>query len=396
MRFRDDLPHRLLPLLSSLLLLPLLLVAALPALAQADAEPSQPAAEFGELVEVSEVLLDVLVTDRHGNVVVGLGPDDFVVTEDGEELDLTGVSFYSNRFVSPEKTVEKDAAEPQLAGPAPDEVLADRYFVFLFQDTRRYGTNNTLLIRQQLDAARQARRWVEQEMLGGDWVAVLSYDYKLKVHADFTQDRARLDEAIARAAKGKDPGKEWASRRPDEEEIEDRPSLLDDLPTGKELRKQSETMYEALELVGEATADVLGRKNLMLFGIGFGDLERVAGTGFDAVRAEPDRRYWPDMVRELNDANVAVYPIQLVPARFENQQDDFLNQLASVTGGRYYENFVNFITPMERIADQASGYYLLSYQTSHPADESGYREVEVDTVNPRFRVQARQGYAYGE
>lgn len=387
MRFQIDL-DRILPLLL------LSLVATAPALGQTDAEPSQPAAEFGELVEVSEVLLDVLVTDRDGNVVVGLGPDDFVVTENGEEVDLTGVSFYSNRFVSPEK--EAEAAEPELAGPAPDEVLADRYFIFFFQDTQRLGTNNTLLIRQQLDAARKARRWVEQEMLGGDWVAVLSYDYKLKVHADFTRDRERLDEAIARAAKGTDPGKEWASRRPDAEELDGRPSLLDDLPTGKDLRKESETMYKALELVGEASADILGRKNLLLFGIGFGDLERVAGTGFEAVRAEPDRRYWPDMVRELNDANVAIYPIQLVPARFENQQDDFLNQLAATTGGRYFENFVNFITPMERIADQASGYYLLSYQTSHPADESGYREVEVDTVNPRFRVQARQGYAYGD
>ncbi|MCP4658814.1 MAG: hypothetical protein GY856_25670, partial [bacterium] len=58
----------------------------------------EPAAEFGELVEVSEVLLDVLVTDRQGNVILGLGPDDFIIEEAGETIPLTGASFYSNRF----------------------------------------------------------------------------------------------------------------------------------------------------------------------------------------------------------------------------------------------------------------------------------------------------------
>ena len=174
------------------------------------------------------------------------------------------------------------------------------------------------------------------------------------------------------------------------------PSLLVNLPQGKELRKKTKRMYDAFELIADATRDILGRKNLMFFSNGFGEFERITGRGgINSVTARPDQRYWPDMLQSLNDNNVAVYPIDLSPSYTDHPQADFLSALARTTGGKYYENFVNFITPMQQIADEANGYYLLSYPASHPADESGYREVKVETVNPEFKVRARQGYRYG-
>ena len=43
----------------------------------------EPILEFEGLIEVSEVLLDVVATDLHGQFVAGLGKDDFIVEEDG-------------------------------------------------------------------------------------------------------------------------------------------------------------------------------------------------------------------------------------------------------------------------------------------------------------------------
>lgn len=361
--------------------------------AAAQTESTTP--RFEGMVEVSEVLLDVLVTDKDGNVVVGLGPSDFVVTEEGKDVPLRGVSFYSNRF---QVTDDADSrTERRLSGPAEGEVLADRYFILFFHDQRLTGGSpSSFLLRQQLDAARKAQRWVEEEMLGGDWVAVVSYDVKLHVHTDFTHDRSTLLAAVEDAARSKDSKNEWPSRRPDALELAERPSLLVNLPQGKELRKKTKRMYDAFELLGDATRDILGRKNVMFFSNGFGELEQLTGRGgFDSITARPDERYWPDMVQSLNDNNVAVYPIDLSPSYTDHPQADFLSQLASTTGGKYYENFVSFITPMQQIADEANGYYLLSYPASHPADESGYREVKVETVNPEFKVRARQGYRYG-
>lgn len=358
-------------------------------LALAQQQPLEPADSFGEMVEVTEVLMDVLVTDGDGNVVLGLGPEDFTVIDEGQERPVTGVSFYSNRF-------ELKEGVQGIQHPAVDEVLADRYFILFFHDQRRLAEPSGRIYRRQVDAARQARRWVEEEMLQGDWVAVVGYDVKLKVFADFTRDRGHLVEAIDYAARSRDPKNEWLSRRPDVPE--GTPSLLAHLPSGKELRKESKRIYDGLSLVAEATHDIVGRKNMLLFTIGFGELRNIAGnSGFIAggITARPDERYYPDLEASLNDNNVAVYPIELTPPEFESSQQDFLQLLASDSGGEYFFNFVSFITPMRLIADEANGYYLLSYAAEHPSGESGYRDVEVEVTNPELKVRARTGYRFG-
>ncbi|MEM6454923.1 MAG: VWA domain-containing protein [Acidobacteriota bacterium] len=335
---------------------------------------------FLDQVEVTEVLLDVVVTDRDGNVIVGLDADDFVVREAGGEVDLSGAIFYSNR-----RWLEENPTWPG----AVDAVPTDRYFVLYLQDQKRVGGNaGTVLLRRQLEAVRDAKRWVRESRLGGDWVAVVSYDVKLKVHQDFTQDGDALIRALDRAARGAEADNTTPSRRPTVDA--EQPSLLANLPIGGDaLRDATRTPYDAFEVVAEALAPVGGRKNLVYIGRGFGNLDQFTGRG------EPDKRYYPAMQRALNAHNVAVYALELVPSNIDAAQSDFLTQLTTDTGGRYYENLVNFATPLGQIADETSGYYLLSYRAEHARGDSGYREVEVDTRNPNFRVRAREGYRYG-
>ena len=369
-------PHLRLSLAAGLAALALVCVAAAPALAQA------PASSFGDTVEVSEVILDVLVTDRDGNVVLGLDTADFIIEEQGEDREPTGVSFYSNRFKIRE-------GEEGIQDPLPNEIVADRYFILFFHDPRLAGSSlQSTLLRRHLDATHRSRQWVESEKLPGDWVAVVSYDVKLKVQQDFTQDTGALLAAIDNAARGRDPRNEFATRRP--EVAPGTPSLLAHLPEGKALRKETTRMYSALEVLAEATQTVLGRKNILLFTLGWGEIEQFGG-----LISQPDPRYYPEMRQALNDHNVAVYPIYLLPEVTRNAQGHFLNLVARDTGGQYFENFVNFITPIKEIADEANGYYLLSYLAEHPSGEVGYREVEVRTRNPELQVKARKGYRFG-
>lgn len=350
---------------------------------QEQTEAQQPRGEFEEELEVTEVLLDVLVTDRQGNVVIGLGPDDFVVEEDGEPVEVTSVSFYSNR---------------RLAGPAPEalegeleiETLPeDRYFILLFEDQRQRAADTGVdVIRQQLDAARFAKQWVERELLPNDWVAVGSYDFKLKLQSDFTRDRKAITQAIDDAMKGKDPEGTWPSRS-EGDAASPGPSLADDLPAGKELRQESLRIYDAVVLLAEAAGEIRGRKNLLFFTTGFGQINNVG-------QYLEDPRYYPPMMEALNDNNVAAYMIDLTPDTVEHVMSDAMNQLAEETGGRYYFNFTSFLTPLTQIADENNGYYLLSYRSRHPRGESGFQKVDVRTANPQFRVKAREGYVYGE
>jgi VWFA-related protein len=350
----------------------LCLAPALVAQTDQPAQQDQPKGQFEEEIKVQEVLLDVLVTDRQGNVIIGLDKNDFQVSEDGKPVDLTGVTFYSNRrLVQP----SQELAE---RGVTPDQVPEDRYFVLFFADA-------PALLSSQFDAGRRAREWVRKGLLRNDWVAVVSYDSKLKVHQDFTRDRVALQQSIGDAIKGKDSDGNWPSRI----DASEGPSLRAGLPRGNDLRKETGTVYDAVRLLADASGAITGRKNLLLFTNGF------AGRIDTFGQYQPDQRYYPQMSRALNDNNVAVYPIDLTPVGMANGLADFMAELANDTGGRYFFNFTNFITPLEQIADENSGYYLLSYRSEKPAGEKGFQEVRVKTNNSEFRIRARKGYDYG-
>ncbi|HEX5761408.1 MAG TPA: VWA domain-containing protein [Thermoanaerobaculia bacterium] len=358
---------------------PLALAALLLAPLAAPAQQEPPAGEVREQVEVTEVLLDVLVTDARGNVILGLDESDFVVTEDGKPIELTDVVFYSNRRLL-------DPA-PAASGRRPEvsEGTEDRYFVLFLDDQRTAALEAPRLLTQQMEAVRRARQWVAEELVPGDHVAVVSYDHKLKVHQDFTTDRAALDAGLAAAAKGKDPGGNWPSRIAGEPGA----SLRAGLPRGNELRDETTTIYDALQLLARAAGDIRGRKNLLYFGVGFGRLNSFG-------QYTPDPRYYDDTVRALNDHNVAFYAVDLTPPGTEHALSDALNQISGETGGKYYFNTTNFLTPLRQVSEENSGYYLLSYTATHPAGADGFQKVKVAARNPEFRVRAREGYVFGQ
>lgn len=368
------------PLLAAFAALLLLTTPALAQKAQKTGGTDQPAGEFEGRVEVSEVLLDVLVTDKDGRVIVGLEPGDFQVEEDGEPVEITDVTFYSNS-VFQENRVAASAEELNV-----DQVPVDRYFILFFHDQRLETARIVQANRQQLEAGRKARRWVREEMLPTDWVAVVSYDVKLNVHQDFTHNKADLVRALEDAPISKDrKGGNWPSRIDET----DGPALRPHLPQGKQLSKQTRTIYEGLEVLAEAAGHIPARKNVLFFSRGFGEIN-------DFGIYQPDPRYYYDMVEVLNENNLAVYAIDTTPPEVSHSLENALNTVANDTGGKYFFNFNNFINPMRQVADENTGYYLLSYKATHPAGESGYQKVEVKTTNPSFKVRAREGYLYGE
>jgi VWFA-related protein len=339
----------------------------------------EPQEQFGERIDVNEVLMDVLVTDGQGNVIVGLGPDDFVVKEDGKPVDLTGVTFYSNR-----RLVESSQAVAQK-GIRVDQVPEDRYFILFFEDQKAVAQEAPRLLSQQMEAAKRAKGWVDGELLPNDWVAVVSYDTKLKVQQDFTHDKRALVRGIDDAIKAKDPEGNYPSRISSEG-----PSLLKGMPKGKELRKATGSIYDALQVISEATGTIRGRKNLMIFTYG------LPGRTDNFGQFVPDKVNFQPTVEALNANNVAAYMVDITPPGTEHTLSDALNNMASETGGRYFFNVTNFSTPLDQISQENSGYYLLSYQSPRVAGAKGFQPVQVTTTNPEFRVKTRRGYGYGD
>lgn len=88
---------RALPLLGTALLLAGGLVA----------RAQEPDAEFLDTTEVLVVNVDVTVSDRQGRPILGLGPEDFSVTEDGEPVEISHFAVVDQR-----KREEAEAAVP--------------------------------------------------------------------------------------------------------------------------------------------------------------------------------------------------------------------------------------------------------------------------------------------
>ena len=51
---------------------------------------------------------------------------------------------------------------------------------------------------------------------------------------------------------------------------------------------------------------------------------------------------------------------------------------------------MRFTTPLEKIAETMSGYYLIAYRSAHPAGKAGYQRVKVKVANKEFKVRARE------
>src|SRR6187551_1641212 len=88
------------------------ILAALPALAQQ--QSAEPESAFGEQIDVRVVNVEVVVTDKQGNRVTGLGPGDFRLRVDGKEAPIQ----YFTEVRGGQAIAPEEAGSGQSAGVA--------------------------------------------------------------------------------------------------------------------------------------------------------------------------------------------------------------------------------------------------------------------------------------
>src|SRR5438445_5562487 len=120
----------------------------------AAAAMAQQPPRFGEKVNVNLVLLDAVVTDSHGNQILGLDKDDFVVTENGAPQAIESLDYFTNRqlLTSPENKASFKA----------ERVRDDRYFVFFFDKPNESAFFGRLAV-----ARRAAADFIDKQMKPG-------------------------------------------------------------------------------------------------------------------------------------------------------------------------------------------------------------------------------------
>jgi VWFA-related protein len=237
------------------------LAIALLTLAAAAASGQEPPAKpFTERVDVHRVLLDVRVTDGLGQPLADLTKADFKVRVDGKAAPLESATWVTGAL-----RTEGFMATPTGSVAMRTPTLEGRLVVFLIQKdlepTRILGLMRLLIDARPFFAA----------FTPHDRVAVLSFDSRLRIWSDFTNDLERVRGVLEHDILSSEPAALVESAGP---------SLVASL--GAREAQAASTMEEALVLVGRALERLPGAKSVIVFGHGFGRL------GMSGVTLAPD------------------------------------------------------------------------------------------------------------
>jgi len=195
---------------------------------------------------------------------------------------------------------------------------------------------------RRLEQLRVASNALTAELLPADQSALVSFSREVRLPCPLSLDR----QCIARALQAATPNGETA--------------LVDGILAGL--------------IVGESE---VGRSLLMVF-----------SDGLDTASATRAAH----LLNMARHSDVVVYPVATKGAR-----PDFLEDLASFTGGRLYEMESNddLSKIFKAILDEFRFRYLVTYTPTN-VSKTGWHTLDVKVNRPGARVKARPGYQGGE
>ena len=347
-------------------ILALLALAARAAVAQ---EPADRRGAVREQAVVERVILDAHVTGPDGNPIPNLGTADFLVTVDGKPVVLESVDWLPAG--TPEVDAAAIAALPPAAGAvATEEVAPGRLIVFFFQ-TDHEVSRLTGLLRMGL----QARRFLAK-LQPTDRIAVVSFDSKLKLRQDFTDDRAKIDAAISAAIRRGDPPP------PDPDS---HPALGRHLDLAA--ARKCATPERALEVLARALAPIAGGKTLLYFGWGLGTVGGLTGPNASEQQA------WIDALHRMSEARTTIFTLDVTDADYHSLEGS-IQQLAELTGGTYQKTHIHPDLAMDLVGKAISGRYVLVLVK--PPGPRGEHSVEIALAGKKGRVISRQYFVDSE
>ena len=383
--------------------------------------------------DVSLVLLPVFVIDKDGKAVRGLTAVDFDVQQDGRRAEV--VSF---RYVDTTDADEQDELKVASA--------ARRRFLLLFDKS---FTDLPGLERSR----RAASDFVRRRLAPSDLAAVATFDVQngIKLHANFTDDRALLTHAIATLgvpslARISDPlglaadlglTDLQAAGANEETSTATPQALTDSVARVMVVRMRSadqqiyqhdvHTLLEGLETLATALRQIEGRKQVLYFSAGFDARVLVGETGSDqrlAGDAVTSGRLWEvdslahfgdsrlretlaDTTRQLAAADTVVHSIDVTGLGSDRSltqtglsQDltrdttnrESLGFFAHETGGRLFDNANNLGPALAEMLEMTSRYYVLGIQPDRETQPGSFHKLKVKVARKGVKLSHRPGY----
>ncbi|HKD06711.1 MAG TPA: VWA domain-containing protein [Bryobacteraceae bacterium] len=277
-------------------------------------EEATPDASFK--ADINVVTVDVAVLDNHGNPIPKIPRGNFRILEDNVPQTITQYSL----------------------GQAPITIALVVEFSNRFQSYWSQGWFETL----------QAAYGFTSTLRPDDYLAVIAYDMRTEILCDFTNDRAKIGEAMQRLR----------------------------IPGFSE-----SNMFDAIADTADRMSKVEGRKAILLITSGIDTFSKLT---YDKAR------------KSLQEAGVPVYSIGILQlartiaeARGANtidflQGDNELRTFAKETGGQaYFPRFLGEMpTDFAAINQALRNQYSLGYSPTNQAKDGKFRKISVQLVNP--------------
>lgn len=403
----------------ALVLVPVLAVClgmpAPPLVAQGDARP-----QFGEVIDVRVLNLEVVVVDRQRKRVSGLGPEDFRLRLDGKEVPI---DFFNEVLEGVVVEADPETDPAAVPGMVPGRPAGTSYLVFVDEYFTRAQERNRVLqgISEQLSGLGREDR-----------MALVAFNgRKLEMLSNWSQDPDELRRVIAgamnRSAVGplthaalRDPVREVSDRdialggplELSQDQELDGPAAYDgsaDLVI-HELERRLERVSLAVTASLRSFVNPTGRKVLLLMSGGWPHSPARYALNVQGLPVEYNELEGTEIFRPVYEtANLlgyTVYPIDapgksshLVDASFSGPRNfDFresethmtLDILASETGGRALLDGAR-LTAFERVVEDTRSYYWLGVTPEWRGDDKAHK-IKVEVLRPGLKVRYREGY----
>lgn len=390
------------------------------------AESSAQSGVAGEQLHVSNgvlraqsqiVRIDVEVTDSKGRPIKGLRADQFTITDDGKVEKIAAFSYADIEHMEtagPENSrplvFPVDNSGPNVR-PAEAEAISneihDRRMIVLFFDMTSMATDDIL---RAHDAA---EKFLKSQMSPADLVAVVTFGTNLSILANFTNDRATLEKAVAALVPGAASqlgNPLYAAAQNGEYDVQQDTGAAYTADETEFNVFNTDQKLEAIENLTEVLAGIPGRKALVEF------------TGGITQTGEENRAELRAATDAANRADVSIYSIDArglfatVPggdatasaatgnsmfsgASVFHQTDqregsrDTLATLSTDTGGRAFFGLGDLSDAFPKIESENSGYYLIGYNLPPDVKRNGsWHAVRVKVNAPGAHVRYRNGY----
>jgi VWFA-related protein len=358
---------------------------------------------------VDQVVVDVVVTDSSGATVGGLTAADFEIRERG---DRQAIATFAE--VALPLRIRGAGAELAAPGDVRSNTQRDGRLYVLVLDDFHIGVDLTALVREA------GSEFLRRHVQPGDLVAVTTTTGLGGTRRELTPDLARANAAIQafigrRGAVGlaAPQGRSQAAatgRNSDRMAARQTSAFAGEDPsedTTAETVDRARTSFATLQSAADALAGVPGRRKTVLFfseGIAIPPRDdHGLQDGLQTVVAAAAR------------ANVAIYAIDprglshldpnglvgtgaevnaalLANHRHRILTAAMLREVAERTGGAAALDRNDTLTPLARIAEESSHYYLLGYTPTDGRRDGRFRAIDVRVSRPGLRVAARKGY----